>query len=360
MNAEYAVSPTFWAGRKVLVTGHTGFKGSWLTMWLRELGAEVTGFSLPDDDPTTRTRRVFDPNVRSLFGDVRDYDATLEAARESGAEVAFHLAAQPLVRASYLDPLTTISVNVVGTANVLKAIHELGRARSAVIVTTDKCYQDMGWPWGYRENDRLGGHDPYSASKACAEIVAASFRSSFFSEPGATAVATARAGNVIGGGDWAKDRLIPDVARAIAAGEPVHVRRPDAVRPWQHVLDPLAGYLKLAETAAEDATFADAWNFGPEDGDGRPVRWMAEEFSAAWGGTIGWVYDEGPHPHETELLRLDCSMARRRLGWRPLLDTREAVAWTSDWYRRLSLGEKPLELTIEQIRAYMALNSKKS
>jgi CDP-glucose 4,6-dehydratase len=345
-------TPEFWAGKKVFLTGHTGFKGSWLALWLSSLGARVTGFSLPDDEAELRRRKAFCPDVASVYGDIRDYGRLEKALLEAAPDVVFHLAAQPLVRLSYEAPRETYAANVMGTAHLLEAVRSHGKVGAAVIITTDKCYEDKKWPWAYRENDTLGGHDPYSSSKSCAELVSASYRDSFFSSPGACAVATARAGNVIGGGDWAADRLIPDMVRAFTAGKQIHLRRPDAVRPWQHVLEPLAGYLLLAESAYRDASFAGSWNFGPSDPRAYSVGWVTRRFAENWGPDAGWTRDEGPHPHETGLLRLDCSKALQVLGWRPLLDIDTALKWTADWYRRHAAGESPLTLCLEQIERY--------
>lgn len=347
-------SEEFWGDKKVFLTGHTGFKGSWLALWLTKLAAEVTGLSLPENFPMFPHPRGFSPKAASYSGDIRDYGVMVEAMRASQPDIVVHFAAQPLVRLSYREPLFTFGSNVMGTANVLEAVREVGSARSVLIITTDKCYEDQRWPWAYRENDSLGGHDPYSASKACAELVTSSFRSSYFSGEAAPGVATARAGNVIGGGDWSEDRLVPDIVRAFLAGEPVHIRRPDAVRPWQHVLEPLNGYLHLAEKLWYDKTFAESWNFGPSEGEARSVEWMMRHFAEAWGTDPVWTLDEGPHPHETELLRLDCSKARQRLGWVPVCGAQEALRMTADWYRRHAAGEDPLALADEQIDEYIS------
>lgn len=344
----------FWSGKRVFLTGDSGFKGSWLSLWLLKMGAEVTGFSLPDDNPLFTQPRGFTPPISANSGDIRDYDAVSQAMSACKPDVVIHFAAQPLVRLSYREPLFTFGSNVMGTANVLEAVRQVGTARSVVIITTDKCYKDQKWHWAYREVDSLGGHDPYSASKACAELVTSAFKSSYFSEDDTPGVATARAGNVIGGGDWSEDRLVPDIVRAFLAGESVHIRRPDAVRPWQHVLEPLNGYLHLAEKLWDDKSFAESWNFGPSDGETRSVEWMMRYFAEAWGTAPAWTLDEGPHPHETELLRLDCSKARQRLGWVSIWGAKEALKMTADWYRLQADGKDPLLLAEEQINYYVS------
>jgi CDP-glucose 4,6-dehydratase len=348
----HGLTSEFWAGKKVFLTGHTGFKGSWLALWLFSLGAKVTGFALPDDEAEIGRQKAFCPGVDSIYGDIRDYGSLEKALLKTSPDVVFHLAAQSLVRQSYVAPCETYAVNVMGTAHLLEAVRSYGKVGAAVIITTDKCYEDKKWLWAYRENDALGGHDPYSSSKSCAELVSASYRNSFFSSPGACAVATARAGNVIGGGDWAADRLIPDMVRAFTAGKQIRLRCPDAVRPWQHVLEPLAGYMLLAESAYRDASFAGSWNFGPSDPRAYSVGWVTRSFAEAWGQDARWALDSGHHPHETSLLRLDCSKAMQTLGWRPILDIDTALKWTADWYRRHATGESPLKLCLEQIERY--------
>jgi CDP-glucose 4,6-dehydratase len=341
--------PAFWAGRRVLVTGDTGFKGAWLALWLTELGAAVSGFAdgIPTD-PSLYALSHLGALVDHHDGDVRDATRVAEVVAAARPEVVFHLAAQPMVRRSYADPAATYAVNVMGTVNVLDAIRRAGGddVRVAVVVTSDKCYENREWPWGYREDEAMGGHDPYSSSKGAAELVTAAYRSSFFSEEGAPAIASARAGNVIGGGDWGEDRLVPDIYRAVAAGQPVRVRNPHAIRPWQHVLNPLSGYLRLAERAWEDRALARGFNFGPADDDVRPVGWIVERLAATS------EIDAGPHPHEAHWLKLDSSLARGVLGWAPAWDLAEGLRRTADWYRAHREGEDVGATTRAQIAAF--------
>lgn len=322
-------------GRRVLVTGHTGFKGTWLVAWLRELGAEVTGFALdPEDSPSLFDLAKVDL-AADLRGDVRDGAAVERAFEASRPQIVFHMAAQPLVRRSYRDPVFTFSTNVMGTVNVLEACRRASDLKTVVVVTTDKVYENREWVWGYREGEPLGGRDPYSASKACAELATSAYRSSFFSEKGAPAIASARAGNVIGGGDFCEDRIIPDIIRGIAAGRPAVIRNPDATRPWQHVLDALSGYLLLAKRLEEDpAHFAEAWNFGPEE-SGVPVSEVAQKLVAKLGrGELSMSPRDPSAPHEARALELDVSKARARLGWRPRLDIDGALDLVAELYGR--------------------------
>lgn len=356
---EDMVGRDFWAGRRVLVTGHTGFKGAWLCLWLQRLGAQVSGFSLPGGHWRDAPAELPLPELaEDLRGDLRDSGAVAAAVSATRPEVVFHLAAQSLVRPSYADPLGTLAVNVMGTAHVLEAVRRAGGVRAVLVVTSDKCYENREWVWPYRESDPLGGRDPYSGSKACAEIVAGIYGRSFFPEEDwaghGVALATARAGNVIGGGDWSADRLLPDLVRAALAGRPAALRAPQSVRPWQHVLDPLAGYLLLARRLVEDGPrFAAAWNFGPEDGHARTVGWLADQFVRQWDSAPGWRCEGGDGLHEAGLLRLDSSRARMVLGWRPRLSPEEGVAWAADWYRR-ACGEpgRAGEIALRQIEAY--------
>jgi CDP-glucose 4,6-dehydratase len=339
-----SLSDTFWAGRRVLVTGHSGFKGQWLSLWLRSLGAEVTGFS---------RRRSADPEVESIQGDVADLAAVRAAVEWARPEVVFHMAGRATVQLGLEDPVGTFAVNVIGTANVFQAIRESSHPRVVVSVTTDKVYLDRGSEWAYREDDRLGGADPYSSSKACQELVATAFRESLLADRG-IAVATVRAGNVIGGGDWTEGRLVPGLVRAAIDGTPLVVRAPDAIRPWQHVLNPLFGYLLLAERMWEDATLSTAWNFGPDQEDSRPVAWIVERLRARWPGELTVEVAERRPLHESAVPRVDSTRARTRLGWRPPWDLPAAIDATADWYLGHRDGRDPLAISLEQIERFSA------
>jgi len=356
------VPPTmasFWQGKRVFLTGHTGFKGSWLALWLHHLGAEVLGFALdPPSTPSLFEAARLDTLIETVHGDVRSLETVNAAVAGFRPDAVFHLAAQSLVRPSYEDPAGTFATNVMGTVHVLEAIRQVGTVQAAVIVTSDKCYENRESPlWGYRESDRMGGADPYSNSKGCAELVSAAYRRSFFGDdPQTPALASARAGNVIGGGDWATDRLIPDVVRAFNVGEPVRIRHPQAVRPWQHVLEPLRGYLMLARALWTDGDrFVGGWNFGPHDEDARPVGDVVERLIALWGDGADAVQAPGPHPHEASFLRLDCSKARALLDWRPLMDLPTALDWTAEWYRAFYDGANARTLTLNQIARFATL-----
>jgi CDP-glucose 4,6-dehydratase len=355
------IDADFWAGRRVLLTGHTGFKGAWLSLWLQTLGARVTG--LAPGVPTS-------PSFYELAGiaarmeseraiDVRDADALREALRAARPEVVLHLAAQPMVRRSLRDPAMTYAVNVLGTVNVLEAVRlEPDDVRSVVVVTSDKCYENPegGNPEGasrrFVEDDALGGSDPYSSSKACAELIAAAYRRSFFATDGAPRIATARAGNVIGGGDWGEDRLIGDIVRGVQAGEAVKVRNPDAVRPWQHVLNPLSGYLLLAEELWRSRDAAQAWNFGPQKGDAQTVRWILERLERLWGGAFNWELDGGVNPPEAGWLELDSSKAQQHLGWHPEWDLGQALERVVQWHEAQRRGEDMRKLSLAQIELF--------
>ena len=357
---------TNWRGRRVFVTGHTGFKGSWLCLLLEELGARVSGYALPPPtDPSLFDAAGLGGTVNSAIGDVRDYDALLAAMRAAAPEVVFHLAAQPLVRYSYAHPIETYATNVMGTVHVLEAARALGSVRAIVAVTSDKCYENREWVYPYRETDPMGGHDPYSSSKGCSELVIAAYRASYFpparlAEHG-TAVASVRAGNVIGGGDWALDRLIPDIVRAFEAGESPSIRSPGSVRPWQHVLEALAGYLDIAERLlAGEARFADAWNFGPAEEDTQPVAAIVNRTAQAWGAESRWRDWRGDIPHEAGLLKLDCSKARAELGWRPTLTLDGAIESIVAWHKAVAAGEPAREVTLRQIRDFLALRAEKA
>jgi len=353
---------TFWRGKRVLVTGHTGFKGSWLCIWLESAGANVLGYALP---PPTKPSHFeladAGRNIRTMIADVRDFDRLMSAFAEHRPEVVLHLAAQSVVRASYDDPRETYDVNVMGTVNVLEAARRSTGVRAIVNVTTDKVYENKEWLWGYRELDVLGGHDPYSNSKACSELVTSSFRDSFFpldkfAEHG-IAVASARAGNVIGGGDWTANQLVPDVVQACVRGEAVNIRNPRATRPWQFVLEPLRGYLMLAEGLFRNGPrYSGAWNFGPADEDAKPVQWVVERLVQLWGNTVPWKGEPGQHPHEAGFLKLDSSKAHASLVWRPRLRLDTALEWVVEWYRHLNHGGNAREKSAEQIRAYAQLS----
>lgn len=331
------ISQAFWQGKTVLVTGHTGFKGGWLALWLHTLGANVVGYALePPTVPSFFASTNLANIIKSVTGDIRDYDSLVRVMKEQKPEVVFHLAAQPLVRASYNTPLETFSSNIQGTANVLEAIRQISSVRAAVMITTDKVYENREWVWSYRENDTLGGHDPYSASKAASELVVASYQRSFFSHQGTTSLASVRAGNVIGGGDWAADRIIPDIIRSIQDSKSLRLRYPNAVRPWQYVLEPLSGYLLLAERlyADDGKAFAEAWNFGPKDENPPTVGELVAMINTFWQGNLLDVeYEQAPQPHETTFLRLDCSKAHRRLHWWAKLFTQDAIELTVEWYK---------------------------
>ena len=345
--------PAFWAGRRVFLTGHTGFKGGWLACWLRQMGAVVHGYALAPEPGGLGEALDVGRMMPGTLADLRDGAALGRAVAEAAPSVVFHLAAQPLVRKSYAEPLETFGVNVMGTAALLQAVREAPGVRAVVSVTTDKVYENREWPWPYRETDHLGGHDPYSASKAGAELVTAAFRRSFLAGAG-VAVATARAGNVVGGGDFAADRLVPDCVRAFAAGQQVVIRNPAATRPWQHVLDPLCGYLVLAEHLVGGPGFDSAWNFGPGMDDVRPVTDVVGLLAAAWGGQAGWTLDDAGHPHEAGLLAVDAAQARARLGWRPALPLAEGLAWTADWYKAHLRGAAAADLVRADIERYCA------
>jgi len=351
---DVALSEGFWTGRRVLVTGHTGFKGSWLCLWLQRLGAHVTGLSdaVPTRPALFDAGRVAEGMVDER-GDVVDGERVLAVVAEHRPQVVLHLAAQPIVKLGYADPVRTYAVNVMGTAHVLEAVRRVGGVRVVVAITTDKVYENREWAWGYRERERLGGHDPYASSKAAAELVAAAYRHSFFAPGGhATRVATARAGNVIGGGDWAADRLVPDLLRGALSGRPVPIRNPAAIRPWQHVLNPLAGYLVLAERLWEDPRHAHGWNLGPDSADDRSVGWVADRLAELWGEGLRWEQDAAEHPHEARHLRLDSSLARAELGWRPGWDLEQALASIVFFARAQEAGADLREAMLGQIEAF--------
>lgn len=351
---------SFWKNKKVLITGHTGFMGSWLCLWLRALGAEVTGYSLdPPTEPSLFELCGLRGLVRSIIADVRDGARLAAVVREAAPEIVIHMAAQSLVRDSYRLPVETYAVNVMGTVNLLEAARVCGGVRALVNVTTDKCYENKEWMWGYREIDSLGGFDPYASSKACSELATQAYVSSFF-PPGdhashGTAVATTRVGNIIGGGDWAADRLIPDCVRAILRKQAVGIRNPLAVRPWQHVLEPLSGYLLLARRLFESGpVFGGPWNFGPSDEDARTVEYVVRRLCSLWGDGAFFTSDPGPHPHETHHLKLDCSKARTVLGWRPRWDLDTAIGKVVAWTRVYQAGGDVRAACLAQIEEYAA------
>lgn len=348
------VNPDFWHGKRVFLTGHTGFKGSWLSLWLQTLGAQVHGFALvPPTTPNLfNVAQVAKGMGSSINGDIRDLSTVHRAIHACQPDIVIHMAAQPLVRQSYVQPVETYATNVMGTVHVLEAARQATNVRSIVVVTTDKCYDNKEWAWGYREDEPMGGHDPYSNSKGCAELVTSAYRRSFFQDKG-IALASARAGNVIGGGDWAADRLVPDILRAFEQNQPVIIRKPHATRPWQHVLEPLSGYLALAEKLyTEGQACAEGWNFGPKDDDARPVQWIVEHMAKAWGQRAHWQLDGSAHPHEANYLKLDISKAKARLGWHPRWPLAAAIEHISSWHRAWLAHEDMHQLCLNQIQQY--------
>lgn len=351
MNAQ------FWRSRRVLLTGHTGFKGSWLSLWLQKLGATVAGYALPAPAESLFELAAVGERMESVFGDVRDRTGLQDLLDKFKPEVIFHLAAQPLVRKSYVEPVETYDINVMGTVHLLEAVRRTASCRVVVNVTSDKCYENKEWVWGYREHDALGGRDPYSSSKACAEIVTAAYRRSFFETHALrrVALASVRAGNVIGGGDFSQDRIIPDLIAAMKKREPLYVRNPDAVRPWQHVLEPLFGYLLLAEKLWDgSADYTQSWNFGPTPDDIRTVRWIVERLKQHWGERLSWKIDSAAKVHEAHLLVLDSTKARMVLGWRPRWTLEQALQAVTDWYDAYANREALREIVMRQIDAYDA------
>jgi len=349
------MNSVFWRGKRVFLTGHTGFKGGWLALWLTELGAEVHGYALaPPTEPNFFTAVGLEKRLASsVIADIRDAAALDRAMQSARPDIVLHLAAQPLVRHSYAEPVETYAVNVMGIINLLEAVRRTPGVKAVVNVTTDKCYENREWVWPYRENEALGGHDPYSSSKACSELVTAAWRRSFLDAAGVR-VASARAGNVIGGGDWAADRLVPDFLRALDAGKPLFVRSPLATRPWQHVLEPLSGYLALAERlCADDGDFAEAWNFGPDEVDARPVQWIVETLCDRVPGAA-WQREPVQQPHEAHTLKLDSAKAHARLGWHPRWNLRRALAATLDWHQAWKAGADMADFSLRQIRDYQA------
>jgi CDP-glucose 4,6-dehydratase len=350
---DTGIDANFWRGKRVLLTGHTGFKGGWLSLWLQSLGAELSGFALtPPTTPNLFTEATVGAAMHSTIADIRDFESVRACMARCRPEIVIHMAAQPLVRLSYDDPVGTYATNVMGTVHVLEAARQVGGVRAIVNVTTDKCYENREWVWGYREDEAMGGHDPYSSSKGCAELVTSAYRRSFLERQG-IAAASARAGNVIGGGDWAADRLVPDVLRAFDRDQPVLIRNPHATRPWQHVLEPLSGYLLLARRLFEDGKpYAEGWNFGPRDQDVRCVQWVVEELLRSWGAQARWQLDAAAHPHEAHDLKLDIAKARRRLGWQPRWPLQHALEQVTAWHRAWRAGADMRRVSLDQIDAY--------
>ena len=359
------MSQEFWKGKKILVTGHTGFKGSWLSLWLQNMGAKVIGVSLdPPTSPSLYEQARVAEGMDSLRADIRDLNQIKDIFKEHKPEIVFHLAAQPLVRYSYREPVETYQTNVMGTLHVLEAIRCIDSVRAAVMITTDKCYENREWEWGYRENEPMGGHDPYSSSKGCAELLIASYRDSYFSvakyNEHKTALASVRAGNVIGGGDWAEDRLVPDIIRAVQHDNTVHIRNPNSIRPWQHVLEPLDGYIELAEKLfSSGEQYAEAWNFGPKEEDAKPVQWIVERMTESWGEDANWVVDNGDHPHEANYLKLDCSKAHTKLNWWPKWPLKNALEKIIEWHKEEQKGADMKTFSLNQIEDYMKVKEEK-
>jgi len=353
-----AVNPAFWNGKKVFLTGHTGFKGSWLSLWLQSMGAVVKGFALqPPTTPALFEEARVAEGMESEIGDIRNLEAITASMAAFNPDILIHMAAQPLVRLSYREPVETYTTNVMGTVHVLEAARQCSSLKAIVNVTTDKCYENREWVWGYRENEPMGGHDPYSNSKGCSELVTAAYRNSFFNTPDTAALASARAGNVIGGGDWAEDRLIPDILRAFEQKQSVTIRNPLATRPWQHVLEPVSGYLILAEKLYhEGARYAEGWNFGPRDEDVKPVEWILNHLVEHWGQGASWQLDTNPQPHEAQLLKLDISKAAAYLKWQPRWSLAKTLDSIVEWHQ-CWLGSGDIrQMTLDQIAAYQAID----
>lgn len=348
------VDQSFWKGKRVFVTGHTGFKGSWLCIWLTQMGAEVKGYALrPQSNPALFDLTNIEKTIINEFGNILDFDQLKKSMIDFDPQILIHMAAQPLVRLSYKEPIDTYMTNVIGTVNVLEAARSCNNLKSIVSVTTDKCYENKEWNWAYRENEPLGGHDPYSSSKGCAELVTAAYRKSYFFDKDTPALASARAGNVIGGGDWAEDRLIPDALRAFNNGKELIIRNPLAIRPWQHVLEPLSGYLILAENLfLHGNKFADAWNFGPDDADCRNVQWILDQMVNLWGDKAVWKLDINPQPYEATFLKLDCSKAKALLKWHPKWSIKTVLGRIHEWNSVFLINGDLRNKCIEEINAY--------
>ena len=348
------VDASFWKGKKVYLTGHTGFKGSWLSLWLQEMGAIVKGYSLKvNTQPALFIQANVSAEMDSEIGDIRNLEQLTESMVSFSPDILIHMAAQPLVKLSYQEPVDTYTTNVIGTVNVMEAARKCPNLKAIVSVTTDKCYENKEWEWGYRENEPMGGHDPYSSSKGCAELVTSAYRRSFFSSENTASLASARAGNVIGGGDWAKDRLIPDILTAFEKSKSVVIRNPLSTRPWQHVLEPLSGYLVLAQQLYRNGDeFAEAWNFGPKDEDCKPVSWILDQMVKAWGNNASWSLDKNNNPHEAGFLKLDCSKASQKLSWNPKWDLKFTLESIIKWHKVfISKGSIKLQC-LEEIKTY--------
>lgn len=355
------MNKSFWNRKKVLLTGHTGFKGSWLSLWLQSAGANLMGYALnPPTEPSHFSLARAAEGMESIEGDIRDLAKLGEVARRFNPDIVIHFAAQALVRPSYESPVDTIETNVMGTVNLLEAVRGMKSVRAVVCITSDKCYENREWNWGYRENEPMGGHDPYSASKGSAELIISAYRRSYFPvekwDDHGVAVASTRAGNVIGGGDWAKDRLIPDIMRKFVDNEPVIIRSPHATRPWQHVIEPLNGYLMLAEKLYERGPeYAQGWNFGPADEDAKPVGWIVDKLVELWGPQAKWELDTDIHPHEASYLKLDCSKSSALLDWRPKTRLPTTLEWIVEWYREYQAGGDIRAVTEKQISTFEQL-----
>ncbi|MDD9266607.1 CDP-glucose 4,6-dehydratase [Paenibacillus sp. GCM10023248] len=354
------VNSFFWKDKKVFLTGHTGFKGSWLSIWLHSMGAKVTGYSLnPPTEPSLFSLCQIDNLIeKSIVGDIRDYEKLKQSVSQAAPEIIIHMAAQPLVRESYKDPIETYSTNVMGTVHLFEAVRSCSSVKAVLNVTTDKCYDNKEWVWGYREDEPLGGYDPYSSSKACSELVTSAFRSSYFSKETyadhQVALASARAGNVIGGGDWAKDRLIPDIIKSITTNERILIRNPNSIRPWQHVLEPLSGYLLLCQNLYENGTtYADSWNFGPNDEDAKPVEWIVNKICQKWDGyNLGYEVDRANQPHEAHYLKLDCSKAKQLLHWHPRWSLDKTLDKIVEWTKAYESASDMYKICCDQIMEY--------
>jgi CDP-glucose 4,6-dehydratase len=346
----------FWKGKRVFITGHTGFKGSWLSLWLQMMGAHVKGFSLiPNTTPNLFTVAKVEENMESEIGDIRDLNKISESMLNFNPEILIHMAAQPLVRLSYLQPVETYSTNVMGTVNVLEAARKCPNLKSIISVTTDKCYENKEWDWGYRESEPMGGHDPYSSSKGCAELVTSAYKRSYFNSIATASIASARAGNVIGGGDWSEDRLIPDILKAFEKKESVLIRNPYSTRPWQHVLEPLSGYLILAQHLfLYGDEFAEGWNFGPKDEDCKSVNWILDKLVTSWGHGVSWHLDENVNPHEAKFLKLDCSKALNRLKWKPKWNLEYSLSLIVDWHKSYLANKDMRQECIKEINNYIS------